>query len=601
MNNQIFRLDVLALLFFISVYYSFHYASCSEYSELSVLETNSDLPVNSESSEKLLNVIAFEAHKRYGDNQSKISSNSLATQKIVNKINSYTPDTLEKSERYAANMIAIAKLREEIMLDAKEYLNSITSQTMAIQNSNILQEKLLGAEKKFKLSENNYIIAKKASERAIAIYLEFIRPNIDTKTIKTIHTEGEALILAHNQLRKVEKVSLPDMDASDYEPLNIDDSILSFAESPAFSEEAHENRLRRVLDEVSSDIEKKEEKPQHKLEDYEEDIEEVKSIENNTQQTSANLLADEESIGNDESIDLVNDQSSVINEYQKPTFLHKVENKFDEVKEKAKIKLDELFNIKPTELNTAMMIPGDVPLFLQYAYKRCYINAILGNLFLEVYVLPNLISSNGISSGCVHLRSHKIYETNSLYGIASMYRKIIIEMRRLPYIQGTIPLEESIMKMQLKVDEINELLCISLRTAPKSYKEVAEMIKKFPYNVKNTLVMMSPDDRRSPDVDYSFTSQQSTYAAPTILLPSLTPYSEVKLREFDRLLEANKIPTSEIKKKLKLLKETPPWVKDFVIKNSNYKYHQFQLNPSLWHYVDFFQFGLQSPTNPNSI
>ncbi|OII78265.1 hypothetical protein cand_034900 [Cryptosporidium andersoni] len=600
MNNQIFRVNVLVLLFSISAYYLFHYTSCSEYSELSVLETSSDLPVNSESSEKLLNVIAFEAHKGYGDNQSKISSNSLATQKIVNMINSYTPDTLEKSERYAANMIAIAKLREEIMLDAKEYLNSIISQTMAIQNSTILQKKLLAAEEKFKLSENNYIIAKKASERAIDIYIEFIRPNIDPKSIKTIHTEGEALMLAHNQLRKMDKVSLPDMDASDYEPLNIDDSILSFAESPAFSEETRENRLRRVLDEVSSDIEEKEEIPQHKLENYEEDIEEVKSIEDNTQQTSANLLV-EGNIRNDESVDLVDDQSNAIDKYQKPTFLHKAENEIDDIKEEAKIKLDELFNIRPTELNTAIMIPGDVPLFLQYAYRRCYINAMLGNFFLEVYVLPNLISPDGISSGCVHLRSYKVYEANSLYGIAGMYRKIIIDMRRLPYIQDTIPLEESIMEIQLKVDEINELLCISLRTAPKSYRKVAEMIKKFPYNVKSTLAMMSPDDRRSPDVDYSFTSQQSTYAAPPILLPPLTPHSEVKLSEFDRLLQANKIPTSEIKKKLKLLKETPPWVKDFVIKNSNYKYHQFRFNPSLWHYVDFFQFGLQSPTNPNSI
>ncbi|KAF7458991.1 hypothetical protein HWI79_502 [Cryptosporidium felis] len=574
------------------------------------LDSYSALTVNPSSSQRLLDIVAHEAVPSHGEKKLLNFEEGLATQHVIEKINSYIPKNLEVAERYAANLVAISKLREEIYMDSKEYFESVKSQLEMIPESAKLKETLKASEEKMKKSEANYLSSKKAAERALNIYMSFIRPTSENAVIKAEATEGKGLKIAHKELSNMESISLPDMDTSGYEPLDADASLMSIGESVLPPEETKESLINKALDKISANIEDdfsnnnspgsdKSDKKKLVMEQEKEDETKKGDLENkmesltlagNSEDIFGSSLAGSNAdlINNDyESEDMGMSESSGGSQLVQTSIPSSVSASFPSA-------IDNLAqNKKIIVIPVGASLNGKVPDYLQYAFRRSYILAYLASVFVEAYVLPQFFTENPVIKLYSIFRiSKKTFISHILFGLASRYRILFKDLKRLPFVHKDTEMKDAIGKIVLELSTTGLLLLEALKDSDEGYKSVAELLVEFPFNVKEVFSKFSAPIRENyPKVDYSFIMDDCIYSAPKTFFPDLTSEGINNLKLFDKEI-SEKLEEVDVKKSLGDLKESQLWIKDYVLRNAAYKHHQFENNQFIRPYFDFSQFGI---------
>lgn len=585
------------------------------------LDSYSAVTADPTSSTKLLNLVAQEAVPTHGGNRFMDIGDGLATQHVIEKINSYTPQNLEVAERYAANMVAISKLREEIYTDAKEYHESIKLQLKAVPESKKLNEILKNSELKMKKTEQNYLESKKAAERSLEIYMKFIRPTTENVLIKAEATEGKGLKIAHDELANMESISLPDMDTSGYEPLDADASLLSIAESVLPPEETKESLINKALEKISATIEDdfmnnndsdgKGNKSDKKLvvedlgngddDDEDDDIEED---EDNDQDFDVR----DKSVSNKETKDVSINKSETISQVGKSEEIFgstitssNDENKNDKILTSFPSSISASFPsaADPTNKNKKIiMIPGGtslsgkVPEHFQYIFRRSYLLVYIASIFVESYVLPQFFTENPAIKLYSFFRIKRTFISHILFGLASKYRIIFKELQRLPFIYKDSELKEKIEKVAFDLSATNLLLQNALSDSEEGYKNVASLLVEFPFKVKEVFSKFSAPIRVNyPNIDYSFVMSESIYSAPKPFFPELSPLEIENLKLFDKEL-SSKLEEFDIKESLSDLRESQLWIKDYVLRNAAYRHYQFEKSHNIRPYFDFSQFNI---------
>ena len=534
-----------------------------------IMYTTADLDsysisVGQGSSSRLLELVANQAAPLYGEKRFLDISEGLATKQVIERINSYTPQTIEVAERYAANMVAIAKLREEIYLDAKAYHESLKMQYDNIPDSEKLRENLKASKQKLELAENNYLLSKKASERALEIYVKFIRPTGEDTLLKAEATEGKGLEIAHNELANMEKISLPDMDNSVYEPLDADASLMSIGESIVPTEESKEAKINRALDRLSATID------EDFISKSDENVAKSETIE-----TSNN---------NDDLLDsLLIDAKADENE-KKDTVPYSVSASFPSV--------TEIMNANKKITIVQGISLGDVPDYLNYLFKRNYVQLYIVSTFVESFVLPQFFTDNPkIKLGSI-FKISKTFISHILFGLASRYRLIFTELKRLPHNRNKNVTGE-LEKIGFDISTTNLVLQNALSDSEECYKTVIDLIIQLTFNVREAISKFSESIRSNyQNSDYSFLAEKSIYSGPKTLFPELSSEDEAKLLSIDKGLK-DSLEEYDIKELTNDLKESQLWIKDYVLRNAAYKYHQFEKNNIIHPYFDFVQFGLE--------
>ncbi|KAH8582905.1 uncharacterized protein ELE39_002250 [Cryptosporidium sp. chipmunk genotype I] len=599
------------------------------------LDSYSAVTADPTSSTKLLNLVAQEAAPTHGENRFMDIGDALATKQVVEKINSYVPQNLEVAERYAANMVAICKLREEIYTDSKEYYESIKSQLEAIPESKRLNEILKHSEAKMKRSEENYLESKKAAERSLEIYMKFIRPTTENVLIKAEATEGKGLKIAHAELSNMESISLPDMDTSGYEPLDADASLLSIAESVLPPEETKESLINKALEKISATIE--------------EDFLNNNNSDEKTEKSDKKLVVEHLGNGDDdeEMEDEEDDQDfdirdkSVSNKETKDVSIHKSETisqagKSEEIFASTVASSNDLINkdydsedigaagtkggnkddkiltsfpssisasfpsaVDPTNNNKKIIVipggtslNGKVPEHFQFIFRRSYILVYIASIFVESYVLPQFFTESPAIKLHSFFRIKRTFISHILFGLASKYRIIFKELQRLPFIYKDSEIKEKIEKVVFDLSTTNLLLQNALSDSEEGYKNVASLFVEFPFKVREVFSKFSAPIRVNyPNVDYSFVMSESIYSAPKAFFPELSPSELESLKLFDKKL-ASKLEEFDIKQSLSDLKESQLWIKDYVLRNAAYRHYQFQKNYNIRPYFEFSQFNI---------
>ncbi|OII75434.1 uncharacterized protein cubi_01955 [Cryptosporidium ubiquitum] len=599
------------------------------------LDSYSAITADPTSSTKLLNLVAQEAVPAHGGNRFTDIGDALATKHVIDKINSYTPQNLEVAERYAANMVAISKLREEIYMDSKEYHESIKLQLEAIPESKKLKEILKSSEAKMKRSEEKYLESKKAAERSLEIYMRFIRPTTENVLVKAEATEGKGLKIAHAELSNMESISLPDMDTSGYEPLDADASLLSIAESVLPPEETKESLINKALEKISATIEEdflnnnnsdeKVDNSNKKLvvehlavsdddEDIGEeedddpnfDIRDKKVVNKETKDVSINKPDASSQIGKSEEIfgSTLTDSNDLINsDYDSEDLGASVEgnNKNDKVLASIPSSISASFpsTVDPTNNNKRIIVipggttlSGKVPEHFQYIFRRSYILSYIASIFVESYVLPQFFTENPEIKLYSFFRIKRTFISHILFGLASKYRIIFKELQKLPFVYKDSELKEKIEKVVFDLSTTNLLLQNALSDSQENYRNVANLLVEFPFNVRETFSKFSAAIRVNyPNTDYSFIMNQSVYSAPRALFPELSSSGLESLKFFDKEL-SSKLEIFDIKQSLSDLKESQSWIKDYVLRNAAYRHYQFEKNHNIRPYFDFAQFNI---------
>ncbi|KAH7647669.1 hypothetical protein FG379_001468 [Cryptosporidium bovis] len=532
------------------------------------LDSYSAISVNQGSSTQLLGLVASEAIPAHGEKRFLDISEGLATKQVIERINSYTPQNIEVAERYAANMVAIAKLREEIYLDAKSYYESVKMQFDNIPESEKLKENLRASKQKLDLAEHNYIISKKASERALEIYVKFVRPKGEDVLLRAEATEGKGLEIAHSELANMEQISLPDMDNSVYEPLDADASLMSIGESVVPTEETKEAKIIKALDKLSATIE----------EDF---------ISNN-----------EEIVGKSETIEASENNEELLDSLLEET---KADDSEDGKKDIIPYSISASFPSISDSLTKQRKITiiqgvnlGDVPEYLHFMYRRSYLQLYVMSTFVESFVLPQFFTDNpAIKLGSV-FRISKTFISHVLFGLASKYRLMFTELKRLPYNnEKNKNLMVELGKIEFSISTANMVLQNSLNDSEECYKTVAELISDLPFNVREVISKFSESIKGDyQNSDYSFLTEKSIYSGPKTIFPELSKDDEAKLLSIDEGMK-NSLGEYDVKELTNDLKESQLWIRDYVLRNAAYKYHQFKKNNNVNPYFDFKQFGLE--------
>lgn len=586
--------------------------------ELSVdLDSYSAITAGPESSTKLLSLVAHEAFPLPGEGKPSSIESDMTTKFVIDKINSYTPQNLEVAERYAANLVAIGKLREEIYMDSKEYCKSIRSQLEAIPESKKLKDILSASEAKMKRAEEEYLESKKAADRALQIYMKFIRPTKENVLIKAEATEGKGLKIAHAELSNMESVSLPDMDRSDYEPLDADSSLLSIAESVLPPEETKESLINKALDKISATIEEdflnnnseeNSKKSDKKLVvenvGSDDDDDEDDDDDNRDFDVRDNGLVTKEtkdvSINKSETISQVGNSGEVF-ESSDMADVSEGKDKSNKVMTSIPSSVSASFpsaidtesgNRKIIVIKGGTTLIGRVPTYLQYVFRRSYILTYVASTFVEAYVLPQFFTENPAIKLYSPFRIKRTFISHVLFGLASRYRVIFKELQRLPFIYKDSELKEKISKVAFDLSATNLLLQDALSNSEENYKSVVGLLVEFPFNVRGVLSKFSAEIRVNyPNTDYSFVMSDSVYSAPKLFFPELS-YSDIEdLKLFDKEL-SSKLEEFDLKQSMNDLKESQFWIKNYVLRNAAYRHLQFENNQNICPYFGFAQFDI---------
>lgn len=575
------------------------------------LDSYSAITADEGSSSKLLDLVAQEAAPMPGEGRLNRIESLMTSNVVIKKINIYTPQRLDVAERYAANLVAISRLREEILVDSKEYCESIKSQLKAIPESKRLKETLSAAEAKVKRAEEDYLESKKAADRALQIYMSFLRPTTENVLIKAEATEGKGLKIAHTELSNMESISLPDMDKSDYEPLDADSSLLSIAESVLPPEETKESLINKALDKISATIE--------------DDFLNNNSGEGDKKLVVENVVSDDEDEEDDDDDNKgfdVRDKGLVTKETKdvsinKSETISQVGNSGELLESAVSVetsggKNDKVITSIPSSVSASFpsaidvengnkkivvisgvtTLSGRVPAYLQYVFRRSYILAYVVSTFVEAYVLPQFFTENPEIKLYSPFRIKRTLTSHVLFGLASRYRVIFKELQRLPFVYKDSELKEKISNTAFDLSATNLLLQEALSNSEENYKTVVGLLVEFPFNVRGVFSRFSADSRVNyPNTDYSFVMNDSVYSAPRVFFPELISSEIENLKLFDKEL-SSQLEKFDLKESLNDLKESQFWIKDYVLRNAAYRYTQFENNYNIRPYFNFAQFNV---------